>query len=97
MVDPIGVKPTTAVPRRVAPVSAAAATSAAKQVADTGDTSEVALTAEAHALAETAPVDHERVAQIKRAIQNGTFPIYPSTIADRMIALKYDWSPHDAA
>ncbi|OYW16361.1 MAG: flagellar biosynthesis anti-sigma factor FlgM [Novosphingobium sp. 12-64-8] len=33
-----------------------------------------------------APVDAERVAQIRHAIQNGTYPVLPTKIADAMIA-----------
>jgi len=46
----------------------------------------------AKALAASPPVDKERVAQIKRAIATGTFPILPATIADRLLALKLEWS-----
>jgi hypothetical protein len=41
------------------------------------------------------PVDTERVARIRKAIQDGRFPIYPSTIADRLLALKLEWNPND--
>ncbi len=47
-------------------------------------------------LASKPPVDVERVAQIKKAIANGTFPILPATIADRILALRYDWVSRDA-
>ena len=43
-------------------------------------------------LAAQPPVDMDRVAQIKKAIANGDFPILPATIADQMIALKLDWN-----
>lgn len=47
-------------------------------------------------LSTSAPIDVERVAQIKAAIANGTFPILPSTIADRLLALRQGWKPqHD--
>ena len=42
------------------------------------------------------PVDGERVQQIKRAIANGTFPILPATIADRLLAVRYEWMNDDA-
>ena len=42
------------------------------------------------------PVDGERVQQIKRAIANGTFPILPATIADRLLAVRYEWMSDDA-
>jgi negative regulator of flagellin synthesis FlgM len=49
----------------------------------------------AKTLASTPPVDGDRVAQIKRAIQTGTFPILPATIADRLLALKLEWNGRD--
>ena len=49
----------------------------------------------ARSMAAAPPVDKERVAQIKRAIQTGTFPILPATIADRLIALRLEWSGRD--
>lgn len=32
------------------------------------------------------PVDHDRVAQIRRAIETGRYPVVPTKIADAMIA-----------
>ena len=49
----------------------------------------------AASMAAKPPVDGERVAQIKKAIANGTFPILPATIADRLLALRYDWMSDD--
>ena len=54
-----------------------------------------ALSGVAKSLAATPPVDVDRVARVKRAIERGDFPILPATIADRMIALKYDWMSAD--
>lgn len=48
-------------------------------------------------MAARAPVNEARVAEIKKAIANGTFPILPATIADRLLALKLEWSPNDQA
>lgn len=45
--------------------------------------------------ASSPPVDLERIAKIRKAIADGNFPIYPSTIADRLIASKYDWLRND--
>ena len=59
----------------------------------TGDTT--ALSGVAKSLAAFPPVDVDRVARVKRAIERGDFPILPATIADRMIALKYDWMSSD--
>jgi len=51
----------------------------------------------ARSMAASPPVDKDRVAQIRRAIQTGTFPILPATIADRLIALKLEWNGRDEA
>lgn len=42
-----------------------------------------------------APVQADRVARIRKAVADGTFPILPAEIADRLIALKFDWARHD--
>lgn len=34
------------------------------------------------------PVDHERVAQIRAALRDGTYPIVPTAIADALIAAR---------
>lgn len=39
------------------------------------------------------PVDTQHVEAVRRAVRNGTYPITPDTIADRMLALKLNWSP----
>lgn len=51
----------------------------------------------AKSLAASAPVDTDRVAQIKSAVANGTFPLSPARIADQLIALRYDWMSNDKA
>lgn len=51
----------------------------------------------AKSMAAAAPVDADRVRLIKDAVANGTFPLSPATIADRLIALRYEWMSHDAA
>lgn len=97
MVDPIGPKGSTPTDLRVAPVAptpapprvAPAATADGHQASPVGQ-----LAAQ---LAAQPPVDTDRVARIKRAIAEGTFPILPATIADRLLALKYDWNSHDPA
>ena len=53
------------------------------------------LAALAKAVAASAPVDTDRVEQIKTAIANGTFPILPATIADQMLSFRYEWMSHD--
>ena len=49
----------------------------------------------AQELAAQAPVDTDRVARIRRAIQEGRFPLSPATIADRLLALKMDWTGNE--
>jgi negative regulator of flagellin synthesis FlgM len=48
-------------------------------------------------LAAKPPVDSNRVQRIKDALANGTFPISPATLADQLIALRYDWLSNDPA
>ena len=49
------------------------------------------------ALAAKPPVDADRVQQIKRAIANGAFPILPATVADRLLAVRYEWLDREQA
>lgn len=81
---------------RVAPPAAAtpalAVTHPPREAADVATLSGVAAQ-----LASKAPVDTDRVARIKHAVASGTFPILPATIADRLLALRYDWMSHDQA
>lgn len=50
-----------------------------------------ALAGVAKAMAASPPVDTDRVAQIKAAIADGTYPIFPETVADRLIAYSLNW------
>ena len=95
MVDPIGLKPvltsnTVAGVTRIAATAAPESVAVQEQVASTPG----ALTRE---LAAKPPIDHERVAQIRKAIADGTFPITPAKIADRLIAAKFEWTRNDPA
>jgi len=63
----------------------------------TADENATTVNAVAASAAASAPVDLDRVAQIKKAVADGTFPIYPAKIADRLIALKLEWNPDDQA
>lgn len=56
-----------------------------------------AATSTARTLAAAPPVDAERVRRIKAAVESGSFPISPARIADRLIALKYEWGRDDQA
>lgn len=99
MVDPIAFKGSTP-PRQVAPVPAAPATVTVLAVAREPQPQQTQATAAgqlASDLSARPPVDAERVARIKKAISDGTFPILPATIADNMLALRYDWLSHDPA
>jgi negative regulator of flagellin synthesis FlgM len=97
MVDPIGSKPVNKVPP--APVAPVSATKAVTNVT-TPQSAEVArssLVAQTRELAEKPPVDAERVARIKKAVADGSFPITPATIADRILAFKLNWKPDEPA
>lgn len=96
MVDPIG---TSTVTRRTtqaaAPVQGGvpATVASTEPAADTAAAPELGLQSLARTLATKAPVDDDRVARIRAAIANRTYPILPETIADRLIALKLNWRP----
>lgn len=95
MVDSIGSKPVSPGDRQIAAVARTTAVAAADTVARGADNNaaEPQLTAVTRQMAATPPVDTDRVARIRKAISDGTFPIYPAQIADRLIALKFDWDP----
>ncbi len=93
MVEPIGSKPSiVAADRVVAPVAAPRAAPAIAARAE-----ENAGASALRTLSSAPPVDAERVARIRKAIADGRFPLYPTTVADRLLALKLEWSPNDAA
>ena len=97
MVDPVGIKALGSERRLtpVAPVSAVQKPQAPVQAATT--TAASGLQALAAPAAATPPVDVERVSKIKKAIEDGKFPLIPSTIADRMLALRLQWNPNEPA
>lgn len=95
MVDPIGTKPVMSVGQRTIaraemPVRPMATESAASAASGRGTT--VAST-----LSSVAPTDPQRITMIRRAIEEGRFPLSPATIADRLIALRLDWTSNDKA
>lgn len=93
MVESIGARPISG-ETKVARVAAARPVASVRpNVVPEGDTT--ALGGVAKSLAAKPPVDVDRVALVRRAIERGDFPILPATIADRMIALKYDWMSAD--
>lgn len=63
-----------------------AATVPAKVETPAKATSSTAVETSDAVKAGSAPVDAERVAQIRHAIQTGTYPVLPTKIADAMIA-----------
>lgn len=54
---------------------------------EAGDTVNISAEARASA-AGNPPVDAERVAEIRRALKSGDYPVTPAKIADAMIAAK---------
>jgi negative regulator of flagellin synthesis FlgM len=83
---------------RIGAVTRVASAAPAASTQDTAPTeASVAPKTLAKSMAAAAPVDGNRVQMIKNAIANGTFPLSPSTIADQMIALKYQWMSNDKA
>lgn len=99
MVDPVGIKTGTVAAQRsvsVVATQAAAAPKAVQGPAKDAKPVETEAAELAGAMASEAPVDGDRVARIKKAIEDGTFPTVPSTIADRLLALKMQWNPQDS-
>ncbi len=98
MVDPVGIKATASVDRRLAPVAPVSAVQKAQPATQTAATSAASgLQALTQPAAATPPVDIDRVSKIKKAIEDGKFPLIPSTIADRLIALRLQWNPNEPA
>lgn len=96
MVDPVSIRGVTGGDYSIVPTARVSAATAPAPVARQPEAAEHEVRASgiASALAASAPVDLDRVARIKKAISTGNFPILPATIADRLLALKYDWNPH---
>ena len=99
MVDPIGIKAGSVATQRSVSVVATQAAAAPKAVQGATHDAKPVETESAElaaAMASEAPVDADRVARIKKAIADGRFPTVPSTIADRLLALKMQWNPADS-
>lgn len=73
-------------PAAMAPVSRAEAIRSARPAAS-GQDAVPAL--QVQGAGGEAPVDSERVAMIRRAIEDGHYPVVPTRIADAMIAASY--------
>lgn len=99
MIDPIGLRGASAVERRSSiseAVEALKGTAPARTPqADQKAVAESGVRTMARELSSRPPVDHERVQQIRRAIEEGRFPIVPARIADRLIAASMEWARDD--
>ena len=93
MVDAIGPKAVAAQDRLVVPVAATAPPAAAATPASQSASKQLGLAAIAADFGKTNPAQEARVDEVRRAVRNGTYPITPETIADRMLALKLYWTP----
>jgi negative regulator of flagellin synthesis FlgM len=91
MIDPIGVKPGTVQGVRSEPNGTPKVVPLQQTQAPQSAVAETSLRQTAKALAAKPPVDAERVQQIKRALQEGRYPIVPAKIADRLIAAQLRW------
>lgn len=91
MVQSIGPKPISASDR---PITSIARVSSAATVASRGDDLHAApqLSSVAHDAAQQPPIDSARVAELRKAVRDGTYQIDPDRIADRMLALKQEWT-----
>lgn len=94
MVDAIGSKAVTPHDRLVVPVAAAAKPAATVERRSDAVAQQRELSAIAFDFGKPSAAETERVDEVRRAVRNGTYPIKPETIADRMLALKLYWSPN---
>lgn len=95
MVDPIGIKTGAVTARAVPLVNALSKVAEAGRVENAAPVVQTAATELTASMASKPPIDTDRVAKIKKAIEDGNFPLVPSTIADRLLALKMQWNPND--
>lgn len=94
MVEPVGAKPVTqgrvvTLVERSAPVERSR--SAVNTQPDLPATGGLASLIADYAA--TPPVDLDRVAKIRHAIESNAYPIIAETVADRLIAIKLNWKP----
>lgn len=106
MVDSIGAKPSVAGDRSVVRIAAATPatpvqTNAVQTPVQQPAQAQASVLSESIALAKSMasspPINATRVAEIKKAIASGTFPILPATIADRLMALSLAWNSNETA
>ncbi|MBX7481894.1 flagellar biosynthesis anti-sigma factor FlgM [Qipengyuania qiaonensis] len=67
-------------------VSPAAKTSPSQKVAAEPREAEAPVATSRLSAGVEVPVDHERVAEIRKALESGTYPLIPTKIADAIIA-----------
>ncbi|WP_019517538.1 flagellar biosynthesis anti-sigma factor FlgM [Sphingomonas sp. Mn802worker] len=93
------VKPTTikANDLRIGAVTRVANTAPAVTTAPAQTPAAAAAPTLARVMAASAPLDVARVALIKEAVEAGRFPLSPASVADALIAAKYEWMSHDAS
>ena len=89
MIDPIGVTPGTVRGGKVESESGKIVPLAAPRPAQA--VTEMSARETAKAMAARPPVDADRVATIKRALQEGRYPVVPAKIADQLIAAQLRW------
>jgi negative regulator of flagellin synthesis FlgM len=94
VVDPISMKTGTAV-ARLASVNGVNKVGAAAAVAGAAPAVQTEATALTSEMAAKPPVDAARVAQIKQAIERGSFALAPEAVADRLLTLRSRWNSHD--
>jgi negative regulator of flagellin synthesis FlgM len=98
VVEPIGIKAGAVVDRRSTPaVASTEPLTKVAQIAGEPRAVETAAAGLSRSMASAAPVDSERVARIRKAIEDGRFPLVPATVADRLLAFKLEWNPDDQA
>jgi negative regulator of flagellin synthesis FlgM len=93
MVDAIGSKPISVNDRSILAVARIARPPAAASVAKQPEATRAPTVAAQLSVA--APVDTDRVNKIRQAVADGNFPLSPATIADSLIAARYEWMAHD--
>lgn len=94
MVDSIGAKAVTSQDRLVVPTTPVAKPASAEARPSEAGAKQLELTALAFDYGKAAPTNTKRVDEVRQAVRNGTYPIFPETIADRMLALKLYWNPN---
>ena len=92
MVDAIGPKTVSTPDRLVVSTPPVTSVAAAAKRSETAPRA-LELSAVASEVGKGVPIDNQHVEDVRRAVRNGTYPLTPDTIADRMLALKLNWSP----